>query len=183
MIHPSFDHGGAVLEAQAQKRLRHAHVVVEVAFGGEHSVVAPARAQNRGDHLRRRGFAVAAAHGNEAERVAGAPALGGKPESGAHVRDDNLCNGRLDGPRHNGGAGAGGRCFFDEIVPVEALARKGGKDNARGKFSRICFNAGEAFFAVARRQGRRRRERRKRAFEPGEVFKIFRLACLHDVCS
>ena len=40
MVHAHLDHRVAVLVAQAQQRERHADVVVEIAGGGEHRVVA-----------------------------------------------------------------------------------------------------------------------------------------------
>jgi hypothetical protein len=63
MVHAHLDRGVAVRRAQPQQGQRHADVVVQVAFGGQHGGPARFGGQNRGQHFLHRGLAVAAGDG------------------------------------------------------------------------------------------------------------------------
>ena len=73
VVHAEFDHADAVFAAQAQHGQRHANVVVQVALGGQRRAVRRMQMQDGSNHLRDRGFAVAAGHTNQGQVPLRAP--------------------------------------------------------------------------------------------------------------
>jgi hypothetical protein len=88
MIHPYFDHRGAVGLAQAKHGQRQADVVVEIPLGHQRLHIAEVRAQNRRDHLLDGGLAVRPRHGDERDIEAGAPLRRQPPQAQSRVADD-----------------------------------------------------------------------------------------------
>ena len=76
VVHAQLDHGNAVVGAQAQECEWHANSVVQIALGGQAGVAACVLLQDGRNHLRDRGFAVAAGHGDQRQRKLGSPSAG-----------------------------------------------------------------------------------------------------------
>ena len=73
VVHPEFDHADAVFAAQAQDGQRHANVVVQVALRGQRRAVRRMQMQDGSNHLRDRGFAVAAGDADQGQMPLRAP--------------------------------------------------------------------------------------------------------------
>ncbi len=105
-----------------EQRQRHADVVVEVARGGEGGLAAPG-AKDRRDHLRHRGLAVAAGHGDQRQGEARAPC--GREAAERDPRVGHLDAGQAglgEAALGERGGGAGHPSPVEEVVGVEALA-------------------------------------------------------------
>ena len=76
MVHAQLNHADLVAGTQTQQGQRYTNVVVEIALGRKSRVLLPG-AQDGRNHLRDRGFTVAARHRNQRQAKAGAP-CGGK---------------------------------------------------------------------------------------------------------
>ncbi|MDT4834126.1 hypothetical protein FQZ97_677600 [compost metagenome] len=122
VVHAQLDHREAVVLAQAQQRERHADVVVQIALRGMGGV-ASGRAQDGRHHLRHRGLAVAAGHGDQRQLELLAPQARqltqGQPRVGHfHTRQTGLRQPRVG----DGGHSALRACLRQKVVRIEALA-------------------------------------------------------------
>ena len=135
VVHAQFHHAGLVpalgVLAQAQQRQRHADVVVVVAFGGQRIVAQPGPQDGR-DHLRDRGLAVAAGHGDQRQVVLAAPGGGQEFQRALHVGHLQSrqagCGQAMLGQR---GHGTGLARLRQKVVRIEALATQRHEQVAR----------------------------------------------------
>jgi hypothetical protein len=149
MVHAELDHCGAVRRPQPQQGQRQADVVVEVAFGGEAGVALPGT-EDRGDHLRHRGLAVAAGHRHQRQDEAPAPGRGELAESEARVRHLEAGQpGFGEAALGERGHRAGRLRPRQEIVGVEAVAAQGHEQVAGTQAPGIAVHPGEGERQIA----------------------------------
>jgi hypothetical protein len=148
VVHAELDDAGAVRFAQAQQGQRHADVVVQVALGREGSI-AVSGAQDRRDHLRDGGLAVAAGHRHQRQRETRAPGRGqllqraqrvGHLQARQPVAESAFgeCSYRTGGP---GGA--------EVVVAVEAFAAQCDEEIAGAQRAGVAVHALEGGRAAA----------------------------------
>ena len=75
VVHAQLQHGDTVVRAQAQQSQRHADVVIEITLRSQRIITLPCMQYGR-QHLRHRGFAVAAGHCNQWQVKLRTPCLG-----------------------------------------------------------------------------------------------------------
>ena len=92
VIHPGFHNGSPTAAMKTEQRMRHADVVVEIAFRSMDVLRTPMSCENRLHHLRGRCFAVAAAHRCERNAKAAAPSPRNQSVSPAAVFHHKLRN-------------------------------------------------------------------------------------------
>ena len=101
MVHPGFDNRVLGAVRKTEQRLRHAHVVVEISRG-RCGPIAVRRSQNRRDHLRGGGFAVAARDRDDAGAEFAAVPRGDRSVGFDRVGNDELRDVGVDGARDEG---------------------------------------------------------------------------------
>ena len=157
VVHAEFEHGGAVLPGELPQHQRHADVVVEVAPRRQATLVAVRRRQDRGDHLRDRGLAVASGHRDDRQREPRAPLGCRESERAPAVRHDDLRQVDFDDALHQRGRRAALARRGDVVVAIEALAAQRDVERAGRERPRVGRHAREADAAVAPRVQRRHR--------------------------
>ena len=75
MVHAQFHHGDPVLGAQAQQGQGHPNRVIQITLRGQRRAIGYVLLQDGGDHLRDRGLAIAAGHGDQGQGKLCAPGL------------------------------------------------------------------------------------------------------------
>ncbi len=166
VVHAELDDAGAVpaavVLAQAQQGQRHADVVVEVARGGEAALAVPG-AQDRADHLRDRGLAIAAGDGQQRQVQVAPPGRGELLQRGQRVDDLQARQPGLGQPaRGQRGDRAGGARGGQEVVTVVALAGQRDEQVARAQRAAVAVHAVERGRTVADQGGCRQQRLRLR---------------------
>jgi len=166
VVHAELDDRGAMpyrlVLPQAQQRQRHADLVVEVALGGQHRRVAQPGAQDRRDHLRHRGLAVAAGDGNDGQVLLLAPGLRQQPQRRLRVGHQQPVQARLgQSALGQGRGGAAGLGLGQEVVGIEALAAQRDEQVARAQRAGVGVHAQQRRRRVADQRGRRQQRRQQ----------------------
>ena len=88
MIHAQLDHAYAVAAAQTQQGQRHTNLVIQIALRGQGRIPCIG-AQDAGNHLRDRGFAIAARHRDQGQGKLRAPSRSQSAQGTQAVLDLN----------------------------------------------------------------------------------------------
>ena len=151
MIHAELDGAPAVRRPHLEQRERHADVVIQVAGGGEHRLIAGVAPQDCGEHFLHRGLAVGAGDGDEHRCEARAPVareLAKRALAVLHDDDRKRIRPLIVVIDHGGGRAApdGG---IEEVVPIEALAAQGDEEFIAPDRAAVGRHAGKARVGAA----------------------------------
>ncbi len=175
MVHAELDDAGEVpglvVLAQAQQRQRHADVVVQVAFGREGRIGLPG-AQDRRDHLRDRGLAVAAGHRDQRKVAAPSPSRRQLAEGAPRVGHLQAGQAGFGQPVFGHACNRAGLFRLrEEIVRVEPLALQRDEEVARPQAARVAVHAADLHRAVADERRRRQQRMRLRQAHHGRILR------------